>query len=290
VLASLALLLVRRREWDDRLLAGTTAALVMLISYVAVILRHPVVGRVPDMASVVPIMAACCLGDVWRAAMHDVRIKPVRALTASAAAVTLVGAAAAGTWVLGRVGDQIVDTGIMGGVSHIGQTYADTRRAGTEWPWEQFWPAGPVPAAVGYVVECTRASDTLLVTWRAPHYYFFTDRRFGAGHAVFLAPRAYTTARDQQLMVSRLERQSIPIVLINENQREEFARSYPRVDEYLQAHYERAGEFTTYEGEEIAIAVRRGLTHTRSYGPDAWPCGFEPDAGRDQAAKRVRAS
>jgi hypothetical protein len=91
-------------------------------------------------------------------------------------------------------------------------------------------------------------------------------------------------------MVSRLDRQNIPIVLINENQREEFARSYPRVDEYLQARYERGGEFTTHEGEEITIGIRRGLTPTRSYGPQAWPCGFEQGSEGNQAARRDRTS
>jgi hypothetical protein len=78
-------------------------------------------------------------------------------------------------------------------------------------------------------------------------------------------------------MIARLERHRVPIVLINESTRAEFAGAYPRVDEYLKRQYVPVGEFEIRGGETIALAVRRGLKATNVYGEQRWPCGMVPD-------------
>ena len=113
------------------------------------------------------------------------------------------------------------------------------------------------------------------MTWPATEYYFFTRRPFAAGHALFLAPHAFTTARDQELMLEWLDRGRAPVALVNETRAEQFARAYPRIDAYLRASYVPIARYEIYDGSRIAINVRRDLKSTGTYCPDAWPCGFE---------------
>ena len=124
----------------------------------------------------------------------------------------------------------------------------------------------------------------MLLTWAAPEYYYFSQRRFGAGHALFLPPDAFTTARDQALMLARLRKERIPIVLINETRRAEFAMAYGQVDSYLRKAYVPAGHFQIHEGSDVTIAIRRDLTPQRAYGADRWPCGFESRAASKTAS------
>jgi hypothetical protein len=158
------------------------------------------------------------------------------------------------------------------------------KETGTQWPWERFWPAGEMPEAVRYLNACTSSDEAILLTWAAPEYYFFAKRRFGAGHALFLPPDAFTTTHDQERMLARMRRQRIPIVLINETRRKEFADAYGEVDSYLQQEYRAAGHFQIREGSEVTIAVRRDLKPERTYGAERWPCGFDSRAANRTAS------
>src|SRR6185436_19137865 len=162
---------------------------------------------------------------------------PVRRWAGIAAAVFAFVLIAHAVWVLGNVREAIDNTGISGGVGGVEETFADLNERGSVWPWARSWPNRDLPPVVRYVNECTNPSDALLLTWPAPEYGFFARRRFAAGHAEFLPPRAFTTDRDQAQMLQWLARQQVPVVLINEGRREEFAAAYPKVDAYLTANY-----------------------------------------------------
>ncbi|MGH2400033.1 MAG: hypothetical protein ACRDF6_09310, partial [bacterium] len=133
------------------------------------------------------------------------------------------------------------------------------------------------PDAIDYLHACTRPHERLWLTWQAPEFYVFTRRGFGAGHPMTLSPHSYTTLRDQELMIARLDRDSVPIVLINESTRAEFAGAYPHVDEYLRRLYVPSGEFAIRGAPKISIAVRRGLKATATYGVEGWPCHLVPE-------------
>jgi hypothetical protein len=92
-----------------------------------------------------------------------------------------------------------------------------------------------------------------------------------------MTPRSYTTPQDQELMIERLERQRVPIVLINESRRREFSSSYDRVDDYLRGRYAVAGQFMIRGDTTISIAVRRGMKATMVYGDQQWPCRLVVD-------------
>jgi hypothetical protein len=80
--------------------------------------------------------------------------------------------------------------------------------------------------------------------------------------------------RDQDLMIARLTKHRVPIVLINERSREQFAAAYPRLHDYLRSAYAPAGHFDHHDGSEITVAVLRNLKASGAFEPEGWPCGF----------------
>ena len=212
----------------------------------------------------------------------------VRVVTGLAfALVVAVGAASsASIWNLGSLTERLRDTRVADGVGVMWRTVEGVRETGTQWPWERFWPAGELPEAVRYLNACTDPEEAVLLTWAAPEYYFFAKRRFAAGHALFLPPDAFTTPHDQELMLARMRRQRIPIVLINETRREEFANAYGEVDRYIRQEYVPSGRFKIREGSDVLIVLRRDLKPERTYGAERWPCGFENRAARRTASSQ----
>lgn len=267
------------RPTTDRDARWTTMAVgtIFLSLYLIAILRHPVVARVPDMAGVLSIVAAWLM---WLAGRAAGRALAMREPLISAATVGGAGAVAAVLAVtiasvatLGELREKAHDTGVLGGVRNVLAHVQSLAQSGSVWPWPRFWPAGSLPPVVPYLNACTAPSDRVLLTWAAPEYYFFARRPFGSGHALFM-PAAFRSPRDQELMIARLTNHRVPIVLINERSREQFAAAYPRLHEYLRSAYAPAGRFDHYDGSEITVAVLRNLKASGAFEPEGWPCGF----------------
>jgi hypothetical protein len=285
-ISTLGLILAGTQERRDKGTVG--AALTMLILYLVVVLRHPIDSRIQDLGALLAILGAWVVADTGRRAARATAggTARVRLLTASAFVLALAAAAAstASMWHLGDVTEQIRGTRVTDGIGVIARTVQGVKDTGTVWPWARFWPAGEMPEAVRYLDACTTRDDAVLLTWAAPEYYYFSRRRFGAGHALFLPPDAFTTEHDQALMLARIRKERIPIVLINETRRTEFATAYGQVDAYLQKAYVPAGHFQIREGSDVTIAMRRDLTPQRTYGANRWPCGFESRAASTTAS------
>jgi hypothetical protein len=249
------------------------AALAMLVLYLVVVLRHPIVSRIQDVAALLAIVGVWSVVESRR---HGV--------AAFVIAIAVGAVSIAGIWQLGSLTERLKDTRVADGLDTMKRTIEGVKDTGTRWPWERFWPAGELPEAIRYLNACTSPDDAVLLTWAAPEYYFFAKRRFGAGHALFLPPDAFATPHDQDRMLARMRGQRLPIVLINETRRKEFADTYGEVDRYLQQEYVAAGHFPIREGSEVTIAVRRDLKPARVYGAERWPCGFDSRAASRTAS------
>ena len=296
-IAALVLLVTSRNaprgtadQWQRSTGPVVGASLAMLVLYLVVVLRHPIVSRIQDVATLLTILCVWEFAETRRRAA-DARVAGsalARRVTAFAFAMVVAAAAAsaASIWNLGSLTERLRDTRVADGVSVMWRTVEGVRETGTQWPWERFWPAGELPEAIRYLNMCTAPDDAVLLTWAAPEYYFFAKRRFAAGHALFLPPDAFTTRHDQELMLARMGRQRIPIVLINETRRQEFASAYGEVDRYLRQEYVPSGHFEIREGSDVIIALRRDLKPERTYGADRWPCGFDNHAARRTASSQ----
>lgn len=106
--------------------------------------------------------------------------------------------------------------------------------------------ATTVMQAAGYVARCTSPQDHLLVTGAIHEIPVLAKRRFAAGQALFKLS-FYTSERDQRRAVAMLERQSVPIVLVDAREFEGgFPSDYPLVAAYLDKRYRHVG---TIEGD-----------------------------------------
>jgi hypothetical protein len=288
-IAAFVLLVTKARGQRDKgNIPVLSAALAMFVLYLVVVLRHPIDSRIQDLAALLAILGGWVVADTGRraAAAMSGGTTVARLVTAPAfmLALAVVAASTASLWDLGNIGLRLQETRVTDGVDVMKRTVAGIRETGTEWPWQRFWPAGELPEAVRYLNACTTRDDAVLLTWAAPEYYYFAQRRFGAGHALFLPPDAFTTAHDQALMLARIHKAHIPIVLINSTRRTEFANAYREVDNYLQQAYVPAGHFEIRDGSDVTIAILRDATPERTYGAERWPCGFDNRAASRTAS------
>jgi len=295
VLAILCLVLLgRSKERPTGREPVAAAGFAMLLTYLLVVLRHPIDSRIQDVAALLAINGAWALAESWQRATAMVRsgASPslVRRFVPLSVAFIVVAGGVVNTWILADVPTRLQETRVADGFPTIKHTIEVVRETGTVWPWERFWPAGEMPVAVRYLNTCTRPDDAVLLTWAAPEYYYFAQRRFAAGHALFLPPSAFTTAHDQARMLERIRRERIPVVLINEGRNDEFANAYPEVERHIRDAYVPVGHFTIREGSLITVAIGRELKSTGSYQPEGWPCGFERRAASNTASTMLDGS
>jgi hypothetical protein len=272
-------LLVRSRRSASEQKSVAAAGVAMLLLYLAVVLRHPIDSRLPDVGALLAIMGGWVIAESAR-----------RGAVSAATATTIVAVCLVNVWILGDLGARIKDTRVADGPGAMERTLQGVKQAGTVWPWERFWPAGELPVAVRYLNACTTRDDAVLLTWAAPEYYFFSRRRFGAGHALFLPPDAFTTEHDQERMLAQIRRERIPVVLINETRREEFAKAYPEVERYVADQYTPAGQFDIRDGSRITVAIGRRFKGRGTYEAEGWPCGFDNRAASSTASIMLEGS
>jgi hypothetical protein len=295
VLAIAALVLaIKRRDKTSANAPVVAGGIAMLLLYLVVVLRHPIISRIQDVAALMSIMGAWVVVETGRRAAASFSTGQAAGRFASAVLfiVVLASTIACTTamWTLGDVSQRLKDTRVADGLDLMERTVQGIRETGTVWPWERFWPAGEVPEAVRYLNMCTSPDDAVLVTWNAPEYYYFARRRFGAGHALFLPPDAFTTEHDQLRMIDRMRSDRLPVVLINETLRDTFAKAYPTVQQYLDSAYAPVGHYDIHDGSRITVAIRRGLKGERRYGAEDWPCGFDSRAASNTASTMLEGS
>jgi hypothetical protein len=261
------------------------ATAVFLLLYRLVILRHPLLARIPDAAAVVVCAGAWCV----ESSTARLRAGLKHRIAAAVAGLMLASVALAAAWQIGGLAEEVKRMGITRGwtgiVHRAEQVIATARRP----DWGAYWPAGEVPELVDYIRTCTPPGSHLLMTWSAPEFYIFTGRRFASGQFLF-HPRSFSSARDQEAMLRRLEREHPPLALVNETRLAEFSSSFPAVHAWITDNYLPVGRTTIRGDEVIGIAVRRGLLARARWGSRSWPCGFNPgpDGGEDHSPPRVQ--
>ena len=149
------------------------------------------------------------------------------------------------------------------------------RQLRSDWQLESWVAREDRPELVGlslYVNACTKATDRVLVQAYMPQVLAMARRAFAGGHAD-LRPGFFTSEEAQRLTVSRLERQSVPIILFEDGREfDNFRKSFPLVMEYVNVHYQPGGARVFDRRFGITLYVRKDLTPTGTYAPFGWPC------------------
>ena len=238
------------------------------------LLRGNLSARFGDLGAPIAVLAA------WLATFGGQRPVPWN-VVARAVALTLLAIVTLSLATTGNVWQELDTTGLRDSVGKIGRRLVTvTTELGSLPPG----PTAPAPAAMpdvaDYLRRCTQPADRTLVIADSPEVSTFASRPFAAGQATF-RPGFYTLDADQRLMLERLQRQSVPVVLTEEQDAYEqnFASAFPLIDAYVQEHYTLAGELPASTGGPMRVLVRRGLTPTGTYGLTGLPCFSGRPAG-----------
>lgn len=130
---------------------------------------------------------------------------------------------------------------------------------------------GSKESLIRYVRRCTDPSDRVLAIAYLPEVFYASRRRFGGGMVVFV--HRLRSPDIQRLTIERLQRQSVPLVIINESERESFEEKFPLVNDYLHATYEpvRTLEFPD-GGGRFTVLTHPAAVATGVYEPLELPC------------------
>ena len=123
-----------------------------------------------------------------------------------------------------------------------------------------------------YLHTCTRPADRVLVQGYLPQVLALARRGFAGGHAD-LRPGFFGSGDAQRLTVARLQRQSVPVILLDSGASyDEFRKGFPLVMAYIDRRYAVAGtrEFDGRYG--VTLFVARGLEPGGTFDPLGWPC------------------
>jgi hypothetical protein len=267
-----------RPTWPQaRAKIGTVAVLALILD--AGFLRSPLGARLADPSVPLAILLAWVLVALSRlvAATSDLRPSLRGSLVLRGAA--LVAAAPVlfvfASGITRELYDRLDNSGLTDrfgkGFERASSVAAQVRQDWRLESWLNRSDRSELYDLAFYVNACTLPTDRVLVQAYMPQVLALARRAFAGGHAD-LRPGFFTSTAAQALTVSRLERQSVPIVLLQTEAVKDFRESFPLVTAYLDRHYRVAGE-KEFDGRfGTTLLVRQDRQPTATYAPFGWPC------------------
>jgi len=230
--------------------------------------REALETRASDVYGAVPILALWALVTAWRWQPAHVAW---RVATRAAVMVVLLGLILATS----RVGDAVNSferTALSEGPAAIAQRVRDVTQDARTYPWARQWPAGSGWRVARYVRDCTASTDRLLVTWNKPEMYVWAQRPFASGETL-LVPALRPAAMFADRALTRLQGQSVPIVLVQPSSYEEdFLRVYPAIAAFIDTRYTRVGHFGNDARDDVDVYVLKDRAPTGVDPEFQWPC------------------
>jgi hypothetical protein len=247
---ALAALVVRRRILPLAQQALVVAAAVLCMCVGLFVLRDPIAARLGAAVPPAAVLATC---------LAPARAPSRRLLVAALAC--LVAAAVVYPSLLWRAVRSPVS--VPRRLAAVGTVLAHSP------PETIYMPdGGRLQEMANYLRSCTAADAHVLVTWFAPEVYFFAERGFAGGMAVFLGTH-WSSEDDQERAVAQLEAQKPPLVLVQAATRAEFEANFSRIAAHLDAHYRAAAEGNR---SEYRALVRRDLGEVPLDSTTGFPC------------------
>jgi hypothetical protein len=269
--------LVLLREADGSRLSDSVAAPAVLLAW----LTHQLIGG----------RFARALSSRWRmrrfglppGPVHPVRLLRLglRTLVPACLGLAVLVGAMVNLWIESPFRENLQRSGMLSGPAVMAARGAEVVKAlATSPPIDFAAPPGRMgrAALMRYVHACTRPTDRLLVaSQRAVNYrfYFYSGRGFAGGHPTF-HPRLSPSLEDQQLIVARLQAQSVPLALMDVTQKQSFESDFGLVHQYLMANYVPVRESSFGDAQPDAtvfrVLVDRRVAPTGVYEPLSLPC------------------
>ena len=250
----------------------------LLLSFV--FLRGSLEARFGDMGPPLAVVAAW-LASLGVEGSHRPLLR--RALGAAVTAAVLAVTAPA-IWTLQSVRAELERTGLR--TSPV----AVVQQAARAWQELGGMPeslrgsdvASPSGRAAYYLHECTTPDDRVMVVTYAPEVGALSGRLFAGGRASFL-PGFFEDERHSRFLMDRLRRESVPIVLAEE---EPYYAAYPLLPAYLRAVYVEQGRIEIDGGKQLRVLAKQERP-SRPFGPQALPC-FAPAANPPDGLTQLR--
>jgi hypothetical protein len=243
------------------------AALVVLALLVNVgLLRGNLAVWLPDGIAPAAILGAWLVPFGWNARPRVA----LRIIAAILVAIT-VGAVALAGDLHAQVDRSEVRSGLTG--LHARYTDLQSRLWGTH--RDARMPPSSVSEALspffGYVNRCTRPDDRLVMAQVYPDVFVLAERGFAGGQLAFLEG-FYTSPADQRLTLSRMQRESVPFVLLMRNREDVFRANFDLISQYIDGRYRPMADVPVEGTDAVRLFVD---TQRSSSGIDhetGWPC------------------
>jgi hypothetical protein len=123
---------------------------------------------------------------------------------------------------------------------------------------------------IEYVGRCTSPGDRLMTTG-LHEVYVLAQRGFSGGRSQIISG-PYSRDADEERTMARLERQSVPLVVLVTHMEAEFRARMPRIAAYLDARYRPLARIEVPETEGVAVWVERSRRSTGLDASTGWPC------------------
>lgn len=271
VAAGLVMLLMRAGAASTPGSAARLAVVTLLaVCVTATFLRDPLAERIADVAMPLTLLGSWSIVVVWRNLQHASAVARAFGRTAVAVLVSLIMASVT---VIGHTGDQLERIGSLRPAELRDRAAAIGRALAAGDP-SAFAPSATSVALTPvyrFLQACTAPTDRFVYVGFAPEAYFFADRGFGGGQAVVLSDY-YASDDEQRLTRSRLERERVPVVVMPEQNADDYRTLFPIVSAYVDANYSAFDTIQLPDDRRAAIMIDRRLTPTETFGESGWPC------------------
>jgi hypothetical protein len=75
-------------------------------------------------------------------------------------------------------------------------------------------------------------------------------------------------------MLRRLQKESVPVVLVNETEHERFALALPEVADFLARNYTIRTRYNRDNETVIGVAMRNDINPVTTFADPPWACGY----------------
>jgi hypothetical protein len=234
-------------------------------------LRANLAARFGDSVAPIVLLVACSVGaaSIWRSLMLR------RAVTT--VATVLLAQMLVAAYSFSDIALELDTSGLSDSWGKIERRYAAVRTELSALPptvWSSNVPGADTAAmqAAGYIARCTRPDDRLLVTGPIHEVPVLARRRFAAGQAMYKLS-LYTSERDEQRALARLQGQSVPIILSDAREYGEgFLEDYPLLAAHLEQHYRNAGSIDVDDEPGFVVFVEKDRPPTGEDDELRLPC------------------
>ena len=176
-------------------------------------------------------------------------------------------------WTVGGTGSRLARAGVLDGPAGVWTQLGVVTRGLRNRPIDEWAPPGStgLRTLTRYLLDCTAPSDRVLVTWFEPDVFYYAERGF-AGGQTYIYSGWHASVADQRLTIKRMQRQSVPIILMRQVDEESFRQEFPLMYDYIQTRYRLAAESTFGGGRTFLVFVDAQLAPVAEHPGLGLPC------------------